>query len=168
MSSLAALWLRETSCLWQFLLSVDNPSRPLRNIQLPLVIYKDMQWHSSHYLKMSGKKDLTRSKLKLLKLHKAERSLEEIARIFGIMKRCMPKWVKESCEGGRVATMQYKQSPWQAARPHLMSRNVDTNPQVTAREVQEELPCIYAMASYVFVSPPHHHETSSLTFAHIW
>ncbi|KAG0721903.1 hypothetical protein GWK47_045494 [Chionoecetes opilio] len=54
---------------------------------------------------MGGKKDLTKDQIKVIvSLHKAERPFEEIARIVGVTRRCVQKWVVSFTVGWRVET----------------------------------------------------------------
>ncbi|KAG0717578.1 hypothetical protein GWK47_054126 [Chionoecetes opilio] len=93
---------------------------------------------------MGGKKDLTKDQIKVIvSLHKAERPFEEIAKIVGVTRRCVQKWVKKFRDDGGVATPEHKNRPGRERKTsqrtlNVMKRQVDAQPQITARELKEK------------------------------
>lgn len=102
---------------------------------------------------MGGKKDLTKDQIKVIvSLHKAERPVREIARIVGVTRRCVQKWIRKFRMEGGVATPEQKKRPGRERKTSLrtlnvVKRQVDACPQITAREIKEQNPQLLGQVS---------------------
>ena len=102
---------------------------------------------------MGDKKDLTKEQIKVIvSLHKAERPVREIARIVGVMRRCVQKWRRKFRMGGEVVTPQQKKRPGRVRKTssrtlNVVKRQVDACPQITARELREQNPQLLGQVS---------------------
>ncbi|XP_045134459.1 uncharacterized protein LOC123518022 [Portunus trituberculatus] len=102
---------------------------------------------------MEGKKDLTKDQIKVtLSLHKAVRPVREIARIVGVTRRCVQKWIRKFRMEGGVATPEQKKRPGRGRKTssctiNVVKRQVDAFPQITARELKEQNPQLLGQVS---------------------